>query len=102
MTRLKLKGLKARQIIAQGKASLRAPPWVSCPKDRKPCKGGTVQRQGIDGLTEASANNAKVPAGRTAWESGCDAKITSKANDDFSQGTPNLNSTFIFGDYSGG
>ncbi|MBK8000688.1 MAG: hypothetical protein IPK15_18720 [Verrucomicrobia bacterium] len=35
-TRLKLKGLKARQIIAQGKANLRATPWVHVPKESSP------------------------------------------------------------------
>ena len=37
--RLKLKGLKARKKIAQGKASLRATPWVDHPQNFQALKG---------------------------------------------------------------
>src|SRR5208282_1791416 len=38
------KGLKARKKIAQGKASLRAPPWVNGPQNFQALKG----RQNLD------------------------------------------------------
>jgi hypothetical protein len=58
--------------------------------------GEGVQRHGIDGLTESTAGNAKVPAGQTAWESGCDKAIKGKADDDYSNRTPDSTSTFVF------
>ena len=58
--------------------------------------GEGVQRHGIDGLTETTAGNAKVPAGQTAWESGCDQGIKGKADDDFSKRTPDSKSAFVF------
>ena len=58
--------------------------------------GEGIQRHGIDGLTETTVGNAKVPAGKTAWESGCDKGIKGKADDDFSKRTPDFKSSFTF------
>lgn len=57
-----------------------------------------IQRAGIDGLSEATVGNAKIPAGRTAWEAGCDAKnkIKGKADRDFEKRPPDSEATFIF------
>src|SRR2546428_362791 len=58
--------------------------------------GEGIQRHGIDGTTEVTAGNAKVPVGRAAWEFGCDNDIKAKAEADFSKRAADAGSAFIF------
>ncbi len=58
--------------------------------------GEGIQRHGIDGATEVATGNAKVPVGRTAWEFGCDANISTKAEGDFAKRATDSESSFIF------
>src|ERR1051326_1646419 len=58
--------------------------------------GEGIQRHGVDGSTEITTGNAKVPVGHTAWEFGCDKDIKRKAEDDYSKRTAVPGSSFIF------
>ena len=49
--------------------------------------GEGVQREGWDGLVDAAAGNAFVPAGVSVWELGTNKEIITKANQDFEKRT---------------
>lgn len=64
--------------------------------------GDSTYRPGWDGTLYSEQGNAWIPAGTSYWEMGCDKKITSKANDDYTKRTEQtieaerLTTTFVF------